>query len=250
MIREVRNMSGTQAVDILPKGAAEEFETYLRNMCSGMNQLIDETGKLADILDEKDKNSHTEKMEDFLQSLADSATNSAQAVKEATDVALQKLKDKNNIVNSHAQDGYINQIETQARYLDDINVYNGCNLGGGEAFTTGDEEKFVNSMIGVYEEWVTQLKHFQREAEDLAQVNVTNELSNMYSIIAEKLGKIKMILEDNVEKVGQHILNTHENLEARTTDINREAEDSLEQAVRELQRDLDTTAQALADMDF
>ena len=63
-------------------------------MCLGINQLIDQTDKLADILDGKDKNSHTERIEDFLQSLAESATNSAQAVKEATDMALQKFDTK------------------------------------------------------------------------------------------------------------------------------------------------------------
>lgn len=243
-------MSGTQAMDILPKGAAEEFETYLQNMCLGINQLIDQTDKLADILDGKDKNSHTERIEDFLQSLAESATNSAQAVKEATDMALQKLKDKNDVVNSHIQDEYINQIEIQARYLDDINEYHGCNLGGGEAFTTDDEVNFYDFMEAVYGEWDTQLKRFQREAEDLAQVNVTNELSNMYSIIAEKLAKIRTVVEDNMETVGSHMVETHENLDERTANINREAESNLEQAVRNLQVNLEATAQALADMDF
>ena len=183
-------MSGTQSIDILPKGAADEYEEYLRKMSEGIDQIIEQTEKMAETLNGKDKNNYSLRIQEFLQALADSATNVAIAADEATDFGLEQLRKKNEIVNSSLQEEYISQIDRQRQALGEVKRFKGCTLGGGEAFTSDDEVAFFDSMGDVYDEWDSQLERFQKDAEDLAEANVTNELSKMYSIISEKLNKI------------------------------------------------------------
>ena len=78
-------MIGTQSIDILPKGAADDYESYLRNMREGIDQIIEQTEKMAETLNGKDENNYSVRIQEFLQALADSATNVAIAVNEATE---------------------------------------------------------------------------------------------------------------------------------------------------------------------
>lgn len=243
-------MIGTQSIDILPKGAADDYESYLRNMREGIDQIIEQTEKMAETLNGKDENNYSVRIQEFLQALADSATNVAIAVNEATEFGLEQLRKKNEIVVSSLQEEYISQIDRQRQTLRDIKSYQGCTLGGGEAFTSDDEVVFFDSMSDVYDEWEGQLERFQKEAEELAEENVTNELSDVYYIISTKLNKIRDAIEYNMENVGSHMDRTHDSMVRRTDNINRTVESSFDKATNDVTMNLEEKAQLLKELDF
>ena len=94
-------------LDILPQGAADAYEEYLGGIKASMDQMIEEAQDIASQLDQHDENNFTQNIQEVIRALAGNIAGISNAVLDITKALLKELEEKNEIIGSSAQDGYI-----------------------------------------------------------------------------------------------------------------------------------------------
>lgn len=237
-------------LDILPPGAADSYERYLDKVKDSMEYLIQETGNVATILDNHDENLFTTNMQEVLRKLAAQADTTATSTKQITEELLRKLEEKNESVGSRTQEEYIDQIRNASIRLEDLEPYKDCDLSGAETFTQEDKEEIQLGLGDLTDEWETAIEDLKREAEDLSQENVQNELSGIYLLLAEQMEGLLQKMAEIIEPMGVSLDERSDNVTSRRAEMEQTAEEFFSDALSRFEQELEETVEQFTDIAF
>jgi len=241
----------SESLDILPSGAAEEYEEYLNTYRDNMETLIAQVNGLAEKLDGHDENDFTRRIQDFLKQISENAVRTAESVREVSEELLRTLDEKNKIVNSSAQDEYITIIRTAAQQVNEFDPYKDCNLiSGGVPVSDEEKEELQMDLADVMDEWEDCINELCQKARELSERNEKDELSDIYLSISELLEKILDGMADDIENVGSHLNTLEENYEDRKRQMNEETSDTFGELVDKLIEELEEVSDELSNIDF
>jgi len=241
----------SESLDILPVGAAEEYEEYLNTYHDDMESLLEQINGLAERLDDHDENDFTKSIQAFLKGLSENAVKTADSVREITEELLRTLEEKNAIVNSSAQDEYISIIKTAAQNVNEFEPFKDCNLiSGGVPFSDEEKVDLQQDLIDVTDDWETCINELCQKAKELSDRNEKDELSDIYLSISELLEKMLHGMFDNIEKVGNHLNVLEEHYSERKSQMNELANDTFEDLVDTLIEELEDLTGDFSEVNF
>lgn len=218
----------SENLDIMTQDAKGGYEKYLRSLKESMDSLVEETGRVASLLDGHDDNNFTRKLQGFLARLADNAIQSSGGIYEIVENFLRALEEKNSIVQSRAQDDYIQELRNAANELVNLKYYKDCDLAsGGKPFTNEEEEDFINThivkLIDLWDDCVAELK---RKSEELQGSEMQDEMSETFDLISTALERMVDNIADAVADANYHIGELHSNYDTRKQQFTQVAGDS------------------------
>lgn len=238
-------------LDILPQGAADAYEEYLGGIKASMDQMIEEAQDIASQLDQHDENNFTQNIQEVIRALAGNIAGISNAVLDITKALLKELEEKNEIIGSSAQDGYIEQIRRAADGLADIEVYRDCELlKGGSSFSNEDKEELQKNLRDWINEYQEQIQIVKEEAEELNSENAQNELSGVYLEIAELLNSSLTEVSDLIEEAGVHLNKIEENYSNRKTKMENQAKEEFESALTDIKSEMQDVFEVFTGIDF
>ncbi len=237
-------------LDVLPPGAADDYEAYLNKVKDTTEHLITETEEVAAVLEGHDQNKFTSEIQEVLRKLAGQALSMADSVKEATIQFVGSLEEKNEAVGSQRQTEYLDQIRTAALNLENLEPYRDCELSGDLPFTEEDQESVMDGLEDLTEEWEEAVSNLKQEAEEFEQENIQNELSGLYLILSEKMESMINGMAESIEPVGLHLQGRSDSVRDRRRDAENQAADSFEDMMGKLKHELEDAAGAFTAIDF
>lgn len=228
-----------QNYDILPIGAADEYEKFLMTVRDALDGLMEQTNNLGYELDDHDINEFTRRMEAGFAAFGNLVTGMSEGLDDITQSLLRELDEKNDIVSSQTQSGYIDQIRKAAEGLKDITAFREPDLGGQQSFSEDQKEAVAFGLQDLREEWENQLRMIQREAEALSSENEQNELSGTYSEIAGLFDNFLNQLESHMNDFGTHFVDIEEEYSARKNRMNAKAQEDASSMLSALNQQLE-----------
>lgn len=238
-------------LDILPQGAADTYEEYLSGIKASMNQMIEEAQDITNQIDQHDENNFTKNIQEVVKMLANNINGISNAILDITETLLKELEEKNSVIGSSAQDGYIEQIRKAVGGLADIEEYRECELvKGGSSFSNEDKEELQRNLRDWINEYQEQIQIVKEEAEELNMENAQNELSGVYLGIADLLDSSLLEVSNLIEEVGTHLNKLEENYTARKSKMENQAKDDFENALADIKSEMQDVFGAFTGIDF
>lgn len=238
-------------LDILPQGAADTYEEYLSGIKASMDQMIEEAQDITNQIDQHDENNFTKNIQEVVKMLANNINGISNAILDITETLLKELEEKNSVIGSSAQDGYIEQIRKAAGGLADIEEYRECELvKGGSSFSNEDKEELQRNLRDWINEYQEQIQIVKEEAEELNMENAQNELSGVYLGIADLLDSSLLEVSNLIEEVGTHLNKLEENYTARKSKMENQAKDDFENALADIKSEMQDVFGAFTGIDF
>lgn len=238
-------------LDILPQGAADTYEEYLSGIKASMDQMIEEAQDITNQIDQHDENNFTKNIQEVVKMLANNINGISNAILDITETLLKELEEKNSVIGSSAQDGYIEQIRKAVGGLADIEEYRECELvKGGSSFSNEDKEELQRNLRDWINEYQEQIQIVKEEAEELNMENAQNELSGVYLGIADLLDSSLLEVSNLIEEVGTHLNKLEENYTARKSKMENQAKDDFENALADIKSEMQDVFGAFTGIDF
>lgn len=223
------------SMDILPVGMAEEFTEFLENVQNKMAELVADSDQLARKLDNKDDNAENQEFARLFKTMAESANKIVGVVRDAAEIGIQKLEEKNTDVGSSYQDKCIAEIESSKDALSE-QEYKDCQLNGDApaVFTTEEKETVKSEMEELAEKWVNYNNELSVQAEELSNYKEKNELSEVCFEIADQIQEILKGYIDAMEAAQEHMETVDNQREVNTEIINENAQANMEAVNQEM----------------
>lgn len=242
----------SESLDIMAPGAADQYEKYLNSLDSEMEERLEELRDLSAQLDEHDKNRFTSGMDEFIQSISNTAGELLDGICELTkETLLAELKAKNEVMGSARQEGYINQIEAAAGKLQNHAVVPEADLTGDKSFTEDDMDQMAEDFVSMLNNWKDSVQKLIQEAADIAgDSSRQDELSGAYAAMESQLRIFATALQDATEQITMHQFDIKEGHVARKQTLTQKAGDHMSGVVSRLMSELEEKAGAFGSLEF
>lgn len=223
------------AMDILPRDMADQFTEFLAEVQSKMAELVEDSNQLARRLDNKDDNKENQDFERLFQTMADSANKIIGVVKEAAEVGIEKLEEKNKNVGSSYQEKLIGQIESDKDALLE-QEYTPSQLDGGSGVWISTEEKaqMVTSLQDLMDKWSNYNDALDGKAEDLSHFVPKNELSDICFNMKDKITEIAIGCIETMVKAAERMEAIDKQQQENTEEINKKAKEGIDTVTQEM----------------
>lgn len=217
-----------ESLDILSRGAVDDYREFLAALKYEMDDLVEKTGEVARFLDGHDENRFTRGLEGFLKGMAENAIQASSHIYgDIVEVFLRRLELKNEIVGSSAQEDYIQELRGTARQLEDLRPYRDCELvSGGTSFNSEEQDEFLSRhIVGLVDLWDDCVSGLKVKAEALQGSMVQDEMSETFVQITSALEGMVDNIADSANAAGYHLINIRSNYDERKRQFTQSAED-------------------------
>lgn len=223
------------SMDILPVGMAEEFTEFLEEVQNKMAELVADSDQLARKLDNKDENTENQDFARLFKTMAESANKIIGVVRDAAEIGIEKLEEKNRDVGSSYQDKCIAEIENCKDTLSE-QEFADCQLNGDDpaVFTTEEKAAVQSDMEELMDKWNEYNNELCEQAEALSNYKEKNELSDVCFEIADRIQAIAEECIKAMEAAGEHMDTVDDQREANTDMINENAQANMEAVNQEI----------------
>lgn len=224
-----------ESMDILPSGMADLFTEFLGEVQNKMAELVTDADALARKLDGKDNSTENQNFEKVFHTMAEGANKIIGVVKQAAEMGIEKLEEKNKDVGSSYQSKCIAQIESGKDALAE-QEYAQSQLTDKEpqTFTTAEKAQVQSLIEELANKWISHNDVLCDQAEELSNHGEKNELSEVCFKIADQIAEIVEEGVNAMNAAGFRMEQINNQRIANTETLNQSAESSMEAANQEI----------------